>query len=442
MINETREVFEKIQWKKLKKQLVYCYKNSPFYQNKMKNYGIEPGDIKSYKDFKLFPFTKREEIYSCQQEYPPFGNLVTIGKEQWHEVHTTTGTAGKPIFVVWSAKDILNFTNFVFRSFSALGITNRDIFYNVFRYGFRMGGLTVHRVAEKFHCFAVPVGVDVLTNTGLEMFININPTVLISFPSEIIRLKDRLGLRKINPKDLALRIAILGGEPGTSVDEIRGLIERPFNLKAYDTYGITEMGPLIGTECLCQKGIHWAEDHYFVEIIDPVTGMPCQPGEMGILVLTDLTKEAMPLIRYWTNDYVALSTERCECGSVFVRTKGAILGGDKDIVSFNGRKFYIFDVQKILWSIEGGVGQEFLVILEGGGTLGQETCILQVERKNDESATEQREFAQKLKEKIEKELKIPVIIEAVPHGTINKYGGLNPKISRIIDRRKPGNILI
>ncbi len=437
----TREIFEKKQWKKLQKQIAYCYDHSPFYQNKMKHNGIEPGDIKSYEDFKLFPFTTRKEIFQSQQEWPPFGNLVTLGREKWHEIHTTTGTTGQPIFVVWSSNDIKNITNFVCASFTALGITSKDVIYNVFRYGLRMGGLTVHRVAEKINCFALPIGADAFFNIGLDIFINLNPTVLFAFPFEIFRLKERLELRKINPKDTALRIAVLAGEPGTSVDGIRSVMEQSFGIKAYDTYGITEMGPFIATECCCQKGLHWAEDHYFVELIDPITERPCPPGKVGVLVLTDLTREAMPLIRYWTNDYSILNPELCECGSYYVRTQGAIMGRDDDIVLFNGHKFYLVDIQKILWSIEGGVGQEFKLILEGGGIFGEETCILQVECLNTKDVPEDKNFTLRLRERIKEELKISVKIEVVPYGTLNKYSTLYPKTIRIIDRRFLGSIL-
>jgi phenylacetate-CoA ligase len=441
MKSKEREDFKRKQWLMLKRQIEYCYNNSPFYQNKMKNHDIEPGDIKKPSDFQKFPFTRREEIYLSQQEWPPFGNLVAASQSLWNEVHTTTGAMSQPIYVVWSKKDIRNTIDFVSRSLSRLGVTKEDVIYNVFRYGFRMGGLTVHRASEELGCLVIPVGAEGSANSAFDLLINLNPTVFVSFPSEIFKLKERLELRKINPRNTTLRMAVLGGEPGTSVNQIRGVIESTLDIKVYDTYGITEMGPLIGTECLCQKGLHWAEDYFFVEIIDPVTGKTCVPGQMGILVLSDLSREAMPLLRYWTNDYVIMSESLCECGSIMMRTEGGVLGRETDIVSFKGRKFYLLELQEILWGFEGVPGQEFRLILEGGGPIGPEICFLQLESIYERSSGEEQEYADKVVDLVKNRLGINVSIEYVPYGTLNKYGALSPKVSRIIDRRKPDNMI-
>jgi phenylacetate-CoA ligase len=419
-----RPELEDLQLKRLKSTVETVYKNVPFYHEKMQGAGIYPQDIQSLKDLEKLPATRKANL----RENYPFG-LFAVPRDHVVRVHASSGTTGKPTVVGYTAKDIETWSDMMARDFVMVGVTKQDIFQNAVNYGFFTGGLGVHYGIERMGAMAVPSGVG-STERQLEIMQDFGVTVLHCTPSYALYLAETAKAKGMIDK-LSLKIGCFGAEPWS--DEARRDLEETLGIKAYDSYGLSEMfGPGVAFECQEQNGLHIWEDHFLVEILDK-NGDACAPGESGELVLTSLTKQAMPLIRYHTGDVTYLMEDGCNCGRIS-RKVHRFLGRADDMLVVRGINVFPSQIEDVLVSIP-EIGNYFQVIVDRPKH-GLDELTIKAEL-GDEAFTGELEDLAKLQKKVEKQLKsvlnLRSCIELVEKGSIPRTAG---KAQKIVDLRK------
>lgn len=419
-----RAELEELQLKRLKSTVEKVYKNVPFYHNQMKAAGITPQDIQSLSDLRRLPTTRKANL----RENYPFG-LFAVPREEVVRVHASSGTTGKPTVVGYTRNDIETWSDMMARDFVMVGVTKKDVFQNAVNYGFFTGGLGVHYGIERMGAMAVPSGVG-NTERQLEIMMDFGVTALHCTPSYALYLAETAKARGVVDK-LKLRIGCFGAEPWS--DEARRDLENALNIKAYDSYGLSEMfGPGVAFECQEQNGLHIWEDHFFVEILDK-NEEPCAPGEPGELVLTSLTKEAMPLIRYHTGDVTYILDEKCSCGRT-VRKLHRFLGRADDMLIVRGINVFPSQIEDVLVSMP-EVGNYFQVVVDRPKH-GLDELTIQVELK-DEAFTGELADLSRIQRKVEERLKsvlnVRSKIELVEKGRIPRTAGKSKKVVDLRD---------
>ena len=418
-----RAELEDLQLRRLRSTLDNVYRNVPFYHQKMKEAGLHPQDITSLDDLKRLPVTKKAAL----RDNYPFG-LFAVPKEDVVRVHASSGTTGKPTVIGYTAKDIETWADMMARAFVMAGVTKGDIFQNAANYGFFTGGLGIHFGIERMGAMAVPSGVG-NTERQLEIMRDFGVTVLHCTPSYALYLAETAKAMGI-VDELKLRIGCFGAEPWS--DEARRELEEALRVKAYDSYGLSEMfGPGVAFECQEQNGLHIWEDHFLPEIVDR-EGEPCAPGESGELVLTSLSKEAMPLIRYHTGDITYLLEGGCRCGRTS-RKLHRFLGRADDMLIVRGICVFPSEIEDVLVSIP-EIGNYFQVIIDRPRH-GLDELTIQVELKDEAFTGELRDLAS-IRKKVEKKLKsvlqVRSQIDLVEKGTLPRTEG---KAKKVIDKR-------
>ena len=416
-----RAELEDLQLRRLRSTLDNVYRNVPFYHQKMKEAGLHPQDITSLDDLKKLPVTKKAAL----RDNYPFG-LFAVPKEDVVRVHASSGTTGKPTVIGYTAKDIETWADMMARAFVMAGVTKGDIFQNAANYGFFTGGLGIHFGIERMGAMAVPSGVG-NTERQLEIMRDFGVTVLHCTPSYALYLAETAKAMGI-VDELKLRIGCFGAEPWS--DEARRELEEALRVKAYDSYGLSEMfGPGVAFECQEQNGLHIWEDHFLPEIVDR-EGEPCAPGESGELVLTSLSKEAMPLIRYHTGDITYLLEGGCGRTS---RKLHRFLGRADDMLIVRGICVFPSEIEDVLVSIP-EIGNYFQVIIDRPRH-GLDELTIQVELKDEAFTGELRDLAS-IRKKVEKKLKsvlqVRSQIDLVEKGTLPRTEG---KAKKVIDKR-------
>jgi phenylacetate-CoA ligase len=253
---------------------------------------------------------------------------------------------------------------------------------------------------------------------------------LLCTPSYALHIAERLAQRGICPEDIPLRRGCFGGEGGAEVPATREKIEKGLGVDAFDYYGLTEIGPTISSECEEKAGLHWVEDHILIEVINPDTRERCHPGEVGVLVMTHLTKEALPMIRYWSNDLASLTTEKCACGRTHARSIGGILGRADDMIIYKGAKFYPIQVEKVVRSVT-ELSDEFRIELSTDERRGTDICTVVVETMEEKGKIEI--LASRLKKGLKEELLVTPEVNIKPLGSLERT---TFKAKRIADNRK------
>jgi len=419
---ERREL-EELQLRRLKSVAEKVYKNVPFYHQKFQEAGVAPEDIRSLADISRLPTTRKQDL----RDNYPFG-LFAVPREEVVRVHASSGTTGKPTVVGYTAKDIETWSDLMARDFVMVGVEKKDIFQNAVNYGFFTGGLGVHYGIERMGAMAVPSGVG-NTERQLEIMMDFGVTVLHCTPSYALYLAETAKARGVVDK-LNLRIGCFGAEPWS--DESRRELEEALNIKAYDSYGLSEMmGPGVAFECQEQDGLHIWEDHFLIEILDK-NEQPCAPGEPGELVITSLTKEAMPLIRYHTGDVTYIMEESCPCGRTS-RKLHRFLGRADDMLIVRGINVFPSQIEDVLVSIP-EIGSYFQVIVDRKKH-GLDEISIQVELKDEAFTGELSDLARiqkKTEEKLKSVLNVRSKIELVEKGSIPRTAG---KSKKVVDRR-------
>jgi phenylacetate-CoA ligase len=424
-----REKMEKLQLERLKWQVKRCYEGSEFYREKFDKVGLKPNDIKSLDDITKIPPVTKEELRQEQINYPPFGRYTMAPKKDWRELHPSTGTTGIPVNTIWTQRDVENITQWTARTLWNFGVRPGDVVQNGFAYGLWVAGMSSHYGAKYIGCFVIPIGAT-MTERQIDYFLHLGSTVLLATPSYALYLAERMRQRGISPDQISMKIGGFGGEGGTEVPATRKKIEEGLGIDAYDYYGLAEIGPTCASECREKAGIHWVEDHVLVEAVNKDTGQRCAPGEIGVLVLTHLTKEGTPLLRYWTNDYTRLNFDKCACGRTHIRSEGGVLGRADDMIIYKGENFYPVQVEKVVRSFK-ELSDEYKIRLTTHEKTGADVVTVVVESIDDKTNTE--DLKNKLKRALREELVVSPEVELVKLGTIERT---EFKAKRVEDKRK------
>jgi phenylacetate-CoA ligase len=402
------------------------YANVPFYRESFDATGINPADITSLADLRRLPFTTKQDM---RDSYPY--RLFAAPMEEIVRIHASSGTTGKPTVVGYTARDIETWTDLMARSFVAAGAHKGDIIHNAYGYGLFTGGLGAHYGAEKLGASVIPISGG---NTKRQIMImqDFGSTVLTCTPSYSLYLAEEAEVEGVDIRNSKLRVGIFGAEPWS--EAMRSEIEAKLGLHAIDIYGLSEiMGPGVAIECIEEKhGLHIWEDHFIPEIINPETGEPVPEGEKGELVITTITKQGIPLIRYRTRDITSISYAPCSCG----RTHGRIArmsGRSDDMLIIRGVNVFPSQIESILVGIE-GVEPHYVLIVDRKDNL--DTLEVQVEV-DERIFSDEIKVLQGLARRIEKEIKdmlgVTCLVKLVEPKTIQRSEG---KAKRVIDNRK------
>lgn len=421
-----RPALEALQLKRLQQVLERVYRNVPFYEESFDNAGISPDDIRNLADLRRLPFTTKQDM----RDSYPYG-LFAAPMEEIVRIHASSGTTGKPTVVGYTSRDISNWSDLMARSFVAAGAHRGDIIHNAYGYGLFTGGLGAHYGAERLGASVIPISGG---NTKRQIMImqDFGSTVLTCTPSYSLFMAEEARTEGIDFKNLKLRVGIFGAEPWS--EAMRKEIEAKLNLDAIDIYGLSEiMGPGVAIECIeAKSGLHIWEDHFIPEIIDPETGEVLPEGTQGELVITTITKEGIPLIRYRTRDITSLTYAPCICGRTHARLT-RMSGRSDDMLIIRGVNVFPSQIESILVRVE-GVEPHYLLIVDREENL--DTLEVQVEV-GEELFSDEIKVLQSLAKRIEKEIKenlgVTSRVKLVEPKTIQRSEG---KAKRVIDNRK------
>ncbi|MBO8126620.1 MAG: phenylacetate--CoA ligase [Firmicutes bacterium] len=421
----SREEYRSIQSERLQKTVQYAYERVPFYRRKMQELGLEPDDIKGLEDLEKLPVTSKEDL---RHNYP-FG-LFAVPLEDVVRLHASSGTTGKPIVVGYTENDMETWTELVARMVTQAGVTRGDVAQICFGYGLFTGGFGLHYGLERVGATVIPASSG-NTEKQLMLMEDFGTTVLVSTPSYALYLAEvaeRIGLDPV--KDLNVRLGLFGGEPWS--ESMRQEIESRWGMTATDNYGLSEIGgPGFAGECSCRCGMHISEDHFLVELVDPDTLKPLPPGSKGELLVTTLTKEAMPVIRYRTKDITRLFYEPCACGRTTVRME-KVTGRTDDMLIIRGVNVFPSQIEAVLMEVP-GVSPFYQLVVEKDGYL--DTLEVQVELV-PEYFTDNYADLERLERLIEKQLykvlSVTAKVKLLESGSIERTTG---KAKRVIDKR-------
>ncbi|AVF47908.1 phenylacetate--CoA ligase [Elizabethkingia anophelis] len=346
----------KLQSERLKNLVAYLDERSEFYKRKFSESGLFPQDIMSIEDISKLPITYKQDL----RDSYPFG-LFTVPKSQLQRIHCSSGTTGKPTVVGYTKEDVELFSEVVARSLNAAGARRGMQLHNAYGYGIFTGGLGLHYGAEKLGMSVLPISGG-MTVRQVDLIIDFKPEVICCSPSYALTIADELANRGIPAEDISLEYAVLGSEPWTEI--IRGHIEKRLGLHATNIYGLSEIiGPGVSMEDWEEKGGSYIwEDHFYPEILDPVTKQPVPYGEEGVLVITTLTKKAMPLLRYWTNDITSLYYDT-NAKRTMVKMK-PVVGRADDMLIVRGVNVYPSQIEDAFSGIKGVIPNYYLTPIE------------------------------------------------------------------------------
>lgn len=421
-----RSQIEALQLVRLKAVLERCAA-SPFYKEHFKEAGFSPDDVKSLDDLRRIPFTTKDDL---RASYPD--RMLTMPRSKMVRLHASSGTTGAPTVIMHTKNDLDTWADLMARCMHLTGMRSSDIFQNIAGYGLFTGGLGIHYGAERLGCLTIPSGAG-NSARQLKLIMDFNVTSAHIIPSYALYFAEYVRNQGIDPTSLPLRVALIGAEPHT--DEARRRIEEMLGLKAYNSYGLSEMnGPGVAFECKEQNGMHLWEDAYILEVIDPETGEPVADGEIGELVLTTLTREGMPILRYRTRDLSRILPGECPCGRKHRRID-RIAGRADDMIIIKGVNIYPMQIEQVLLSIP-EVGQNYLIVLEREGFIDQIKVL--VELKDEFFVEDMRALAglqKRVAARLRDELLVTPRVELVQRNALPTSEG---KAQRVRDDRHKG----
>lgn len=427
--NETKECMSRdeisnLQSARLKKMVSRVYHNVEFYRKKMQQLGLEPGDINSIDDLSKLPFTTKEDL----RDNYPFG-LFAVPQSEVVRIHASSGTTGKATVVGYTRKDIDLWQECVARVLAMADIGPHDKIQVAYGYGLFTGGLGLHYGAENIGATVIPMSTG-NTQKLITMMQDFGATAIACTPSYLLHIAETLE-EAGQIKNIQLKAAICGAEPWT--ENMRKEIETKLNLKAYDIYGLSEiLGPGVAADCEYHKGLHVYEDHFVPEIINPETLEPCKEGEVGELVFTTITKEALPLFRYRTKDLTSISYDKCECGRTLARID-RFKGRSDDMLIIRGVNVFPSQVEAALLEI-GETSPHYMLIVDRINNLDVLEVQVEVEERFFSDEIKQLEsLTQKIGRVLQSALGLSVKVKLVEPKTIQRSEG---KAKRVIDKRK------
>ena len=419
-----REELELLQLTRLKATLERVYRNVPCYREKFNTCGVLPGDLQSLADLAQFPFTDKEDL---RRNYP-YG-MFAVPLREVVRIHSSSGTTGKPTVVGYTRSDLQTWTELAARFMTAAGVTEDDIVHIAFGYGLFTGAFGLHYGAERIGASVIPMSSG---NTDKQIMImqDYRSTALVCTPSYALTIADRMEKLGIDPGSLSLRVGLFGAEPWSQ--ELRREIEERLGIIATDNYGLSEvMGPGVAGECLYRCGMHIFEDHFIPEIIDPETGKTLGAGEVGELVLTCISKEAFPMIRYRTRDITRLDYAPCACGRTHVRM-AKTMGRSDDMLIIKGVNVFPTQIEEVLFQVEGCEPHYQLVVDKVGA---MDVLEVQVEVNEGiffDEMKRQRAFVEVVERKLASALGVGARVKLVEPSSIKRHEG---KAQRVIDNR-------
>lgn len=400
---------------------------SPFYRRRFAELDIAMKPLGSLDDLRALPFTTKDELRS--DEAYPYG-FLTVGREEVVRLHSSSGTTGRPTTILHTRGDLEAWTDLVARCLTMVGVRAGDVFQNMMGYGLFTGGLGLHYGAERVGALTIPAGSG-NSKKQISLMKDFDTTVIHIIPSYALRLISTFEKVGCDPRELPLRVALLGAEPHSNA--IRRRIEDLYGMKAYNSYGLSEMnGPGVAFECPQQEGLHLWEDSYLVEIIHPVTREPLDEGEEGELVLTTLNREGMPLLRYRTKDLTSFTRKPCPCGRTHLRID-RITGRTDDMLIVKGVNLYPIQVERVLMGFP-EIGSNYLIVLTTENHADQIEVRAELRRdffSGDLSALEQ--LRQRITGELRGEILVTPRVELVEAGSLPISEG---KAIRVEDHRK------
>ncbi|MEG6616610.1 phenylacetate--CoA ligase [Peptococcaceae bacterium 1198_IL3148] len=420
----SREELSQLQYQRLKAMVERLYNSVPFYQQRFKEKGIVPEDIKSLEDIKHIPFTTKQDL----RDTYPFG-MFAVPQDDVVRLHGSSGTTGKPIVVGYTKKDIDTWGNLLARCFTMAGATKSDVVQNAYGYGLFTGGMGVHYGAETLGATVVPMSGG---NTAKQLMLmqDFGATVLTCTPTYALYMAEEAHAGGVDWDKVKLKVGIFGAEPWS--EAMRKQLEERWNITALDIYGLSEvLGPGVACECLQKQGMHIMEDHFIAEIIDPDTGEPLPYGQKGELVFTSLTKEAFPVLRYRTKDISVLYPEQCACGRTHVRME-RVTGRTDDMLIIRGVNVFPSQVESILLEF-GETEPHYLLVVDRKGSMDDLEIWVEVSANMfSDKVRGLEDLEKRLKSRILSVLGISAKIKLVEPKSIPRSEG---KAKRIIDKR-------
>ncbi|MDI9456962.1 MAG: phenylacetate--CoA ligase [Dethiobacteria bacterium] len=420
-----REKLARLQFLRLKQTLEAVYQLVPHYQKIFREIGAEPGDIRSLADLARLPFTIKDDL---RNNYP-YG-LFTDGLNEVVRIHSSSGTTGLPTVVGYTRHDLEIWAELMARALSGAGAVRDSVVHIAYGYGLFTGGLGVHYGAEKIGATVVPISGG-QTRRQVRMMKDLGTTLLACTPSYALNIAETMEEMQIDPGELQLKSGLFGAEPWS--DNMRRVIEKKLQIRAFDIYGLSEvMGPGVAYECPAKEGLHLAEDHFIAEIIDPASGEVLPEGATGELVITTITKEALPVVRYRTHDITSLTREPCSCGRTHLRM-AKVSGRTDDMLIIRGVNVFPSQVESILLNI-GATEPHYQLVVDREGALDTLEIRVELTEQMFSDKVKGLEGLEKLiRDEISNLLGISTAVKLVEPKTIPRSEG---KAERVIDRRK------
>lgn len=416
----SRDELEALQLERLRATLRHAYENVAFYRQSFDKAGVRPEDCRSLADLARFPFTAKTDL----REHYPFG-MFAVDQSEIRRLHASSGTTGRPTVVGYTQRDLDTWADVVARSIHAAGGRPGHKVHVAYGYGLFTGGLGAHYGAERLGCTVIPASGG-MTARQVQLIQDFRPEIIMVTPSYMLTLLDEFERQGVDPRGTSLKVGIFGAEPWT--EEMRREIEERFAIDAVDIYGLSEvMGPGVAQECVETKdGLHISEDHFYPEVVDPITGEVLPDGEQGELVFTSLTKEAMPVVRYRTRDLTRLLPGTAR---VFRRME-KVTGRSDDMVILRGVNLFPTQIEEIVLRTP-AVAPHFQLRLTKEGRL--DALTVRAEARPEASPEQRAEAARAITTAVKDGIGVSVTVEVVDPETLERSVG---KIKRIVDLRE------
>lgn len=415
----SRDEISALQLERLRWTLQHAYDNVPHYRQAFDAKGVHPSDLKSLGDLALFPFTAKADL---RNNYP-FG-MFAVAQDEISRLHASSGTTGRPTVVGYTSRDLDNWADLVARSLRAAGVRPSDKVHVAYGYGLFTGGLGAHYGAERLGCTVIPMSGG-MTERQIQLIEDFEPDAIMVTPSYMLTIVDAMQRQGIDPAKTSLRTGVFGAEPWT--EQMRTELEATLAMDAVDIYGLSEvMGPGVAQECVETKdGLHIWEDHFYPEIIDPMTGEVLPDGEEGELVFTSLTKEAMPIIRYRTRDLTRLLPGTART----MRRMQKVTGRTDDMIILRGVNLFPTQIEELILT-EPALAPQFQCVLDRPGRM--DTLTVRVEYRPDVAEHHRAPAAANLKRLIKNRIGVTVDVMIAEPGSLQRSTG---KAKRLVDNR-------
>ncbi|GAB7518034.1 phenylacetate--CoA ligase PaaK [Rhodococcus qingshengii] len=405
---------ERMQW-----SLMHAYTNVPHYRKAFDDAGVHPSDLKDLSDLAKFPFTTKADL----RENYPF-KMFAVPQDRVSRIHASSGTTGRPTVVGYTSNDLNNWADLIARSLSAGGVRSSDKVHVAYGYGLFTGGLGAHYGAERLGCTVIPMSGG-MTERQIQLIEDFEPDAIMVTPSYMLTIVDAMIKKGIDPAKTSLRVGVFGAEPWT--EQMRTELEQQLDMHAVDIYGLSEiMGPGVAMECVETKdGLHIWEDHFYPEIIDPVTGEVLPDGEEGELVFTSLTKEALPIIRYRTRDLTRLLPGTARS----MRRMQKVTGRTDDMIILRGVNLFPTQIEELILTVP-ALAPQFQCVLERPGRM--DTLTVRVEARPDAAISDHAAASSALQKLVKNKIGVTVEVSVLEPGGLERSIG---KARRLIDQR-------